>query len=210
MIFLQNLRQIYGAGVVLEGVVIGLLFTGAVGVLTFALHQRLPYKRLLIITGVLLLFVLLVQVGEQVNEMQLAGWIGTTEIHWLTIPGWMGTWLSLFNNWETFIGQGIALVLVVGSYVLAQYLRVWRPRRRGAQPARLASELPDAAGRHRSRRPRASAAAARSSGRLRPPGPGASPPGEPGASANVNGGLGGAVVSDDGGRMGTCGRSIRL
>jgi high-affinity iron transporter len=142
VIFLQNLRQIYGPAVVLEGVVIGLLFTGAVGVLTFALHQRLPYKRLLIITGVLLLFVLLVQVGEQVNEMQLAGWIGTTQISWLTIPGWMGTWFSLFNNWETFIGQGIALVLVVGSYVLAQYLRVWRPRRRGAQPAHLATEAP--------------------------------------------------------------------
>jgi len=142
VVFLQNLRQIYGAGVVLEGVVIGLLFTGAVGVLTFALHQRLPYRRLLIITGVMLLFVLLVQVGEEVNEMQLAGWIGTTEIHWLNIPGWMGTWLSLFNNWETFIGQGLALLLVVGSYVLAQYLRVWRPRRHGAQPARVARDLP--------------------------------------------------------------------
>ena len=142
VIFLQSLREIYGAGVVLEGVVIGLLFTGAVGVLTFGLHQRLPYRRLLIITGVLLLFVLLVQVGEEVNEMQLAGWIGTTEIPWLSIPGWMGTWFSLFNNWETFAAQFLALVFVVGSYVLAQYLRVWGPRRRGAQPARLGSEAP--------------------------------------------------------------------
>jgi hypothetical protein len=33
-------------------------------------------------------------------------------------------------------------VRVVGSYVLAQYLRVWRPRRRGAQPARVAREVP--------------------------------------------------------------------
>src|SRR5215472_9607526 len=105
VIFLQSLREIYGAGVVLEGVVIGLLFTAAVGVLTFGLHQRLPYRRLLIITGVLLLFVLLVQVGEEVNEMQLAGWIGTTPIQGLSIPGWMGTWFSLFPNWETFIGQ---------------------------------------------------------------------------------------------------------
>jgi high-affinity iron transporter len=49
--------------------------------------------------------------------MQLAGWISTTTIHWLHIPGWMGTWFSLFPNWETFIGQGIALVLVLGSYI---------------------------------------------------------------------------------------------
>jgi high-affinity iron transporter len=143
VIFLQNLRELYGSSVVLEGVVIGVLFTAAAGVLTFGLHQRLPYKRLLIITGVMLLFVLLVSVGEEVNEMQLAGWIGTTEIHWLYIPGWMGTWFSLFNNWETFIGQFIALSLVLGSYVAAQYLRVWRPRRRGEQAARLADTAPE-------------------------------------------------------------------
>jgi high-affinity iron transporter len=145
VIFLQNLRELYGSSVVLEGVTIGLLFTAATGVLTFALHQRLPYKRLLIITGVLLLFVLLVSVGEEVNEMQLAGWIGTTEIQGLSIPGWMGTWFSLFNNWETFIGQFIALALVIGSYVAAQYVRVWGPRRRGERAARRADAVPGGA-----------------------------------------------------------------
>ncbi len=143
VIFLQNLRELYGASVVLEGVVIGLLFTGAVGVLTFALHQRLPYRRLLIITGVLLLFVLLVSVGEEVNEMQLAGWIGTTNVAGLNVPGWMGTWLSIFPNWQTFAGQFLALGLVIGSYVIAQYMRVWRPRRLGEQPARIADAPPE-------------------------------------------------------------------
>jgi high-affinity iron transporter len=142
VIFLQNLRELYGSSVVLEGVVIGLLFTAAVGVLTFGLHQRLPYKRLLIITGVMILFVLIVSVGEEVNEMQLAGWIGTSEIHWLHIPGWMGTWFSLFNNWQTFLGQFIALALVLGSYLGAQYLRIWRPRRRGEKVARRAEAPP--------------------------------------------------------------------
>jgi high-affinity iron transporter len=143
VIFLQNLRELYGSSVVLEGVVIGGLFTVAAGVLTFGLHQRLPYRRLLIITGVMLLFVLLVSVGEEVNEMQLAGWIGTSEIHGFNIPGWMGTWFSLFNNWETFAGQAIALLLVLGSYAGAQYLRVWRPRRRGQRPAVRAQRAPE-------------------------------------------------------------------
>ena len=143
VIFLQNLRELYGSSVVLEGVVLGCLFTAAAGVLTFGLHQRLPYRRLLIITGVMLLSVLIVSVGEEVNEMQLAGWIGTSTIHGLYIPGWMGTWFSLFDNWETFIGQAIALALVLGSYCAAQYLRVWRPRRRGQQVAQHAEHAPE-------------------------------------------------------------------
>ncbi len=142
VIFLQGLREVYGSGVVLEGVVLGLLFTAAVGVLTFVMHARLPYKKLLIITGVLLLLVLIVQVGEEVNEMQLAGWIGWGHVSWLGLPGWMGTWFSLFNNWPTFLGQFLAIAIVVGSYVGAQYLRVWRPRRRGEPVARIGEAEP--------------------------------------------------------------------
>jgi hypothetical protein len=40
------------------------------------------------------------------------------------------------------IGQFIALALVLGSYFGAQYLRVWRPRRRGEQVAQRATALP--------------------------------------------------------------------
>lgn len=43
--------------------------------------------------------------------------------------------LSLFANWQTFIGQTIALAVVLGSHLAAQYVRVWRPRRRGLQAA---------------------------------------------------------------------------
>ncbi len=75
--------------------------------------------------------------------MQLAGWIGTTPVGGLSVPGWMGTWFSLFPNWETFIGQFIALALVIGSYVGAQYVRVWRPRRRGRPAARRATAPPE-------------------------------------------------------------------
>ena len=147
MIFLQGLRERFGSSVVLEGVVLGLLFTAAVGVLTFSLHQRLPYKKLLIITGAMLVVVLWVMVGEEVNEMQLAGWIGTTSIPGLNIPGWAGTWFSVFPNVETIAAQLLALVLVLGSYVAAQYVRIWRPRRRGEQVARRAEAPPVVSGR---------------------------------------------------------------
>ncbi len=142
VIFLQNLRVTFGSSVVLEGVTLGALFTAATGALTFGLHQRLPYKRLLIITGAMLVIVLFVIVGEEVNEMQLAGWIGTTSIG-IAIPGWAGQWFSLFGNVETITAQVAAVTIVVGSYLAAQYLRVWRPRRRGQQPAQRAQQPPN-------------------------------------------------------------------
>ncbi len=142
VVFLQNLRVTFGSSVVLEGVVLGALFTAAVGAITFGLHQRLPYKRLLIITGALLVVVLFVMVGEEVNEMQLAGWIPTTPIAGVSFPGWAGTWFSLFANWQTVIAQIGAMVLVLGSYVAAEYVRVWRPRRQGQESGQLAKSPP--------------------------------------------------------------------
>jgi len=59
------------------------------------------------------------------------------------VPGWMGTWFSIFPNWQTFAGQFIALGLVIGSYLAAQYLRVWRPRRRGRPTAHIATAPPE-------------------------------------------------------------------
>jgi high-affinity iron transporter len=122
VIFLQSLRVTFGSSVVLEGVLLGCLFTAAVGILTFALHQRLPYKRLLIITGAMLVVVLFVMVGEEVNEMQLAGWIGTTPIG-VDVPGWAGQWFSLFGNVETIAAQVLAVAVVLGSYLAAEHLR---------------------------------------------------------------------------------------
>ncbi|MFZ0378764.1 MAG: hypothetical protein WAL38_13115, partial [Solirubrobacteraceae bacterium] len=69
--------------------------------------------------------------------------IGTTNVAGLNVPGWMGTWLSIFPNWQTFAGQFLALGLVIGSYVIAQYMRVWRPRRLGEQPGRIADAPPE-------------------------------------------------------------------
>ena len=134
VLFLQNLRLRYGSGTVLEGVALGLLFVAAIGWLTFGLQRKLPYRKMLVATGVMLGFVLLVMVGESVQELQQAGWIGTTPIH-VAIPGWLGLWFSVFPNVETVAAQAVAAILVIGSYFLAQELRVRRPRRRGGAVA---------------------------------------------------------------------------
>jgi high-affinity iron transporter len=80
---------------------------------------------MLITTGVLLGVVLLVMVGEQAQEMQLAHWISRTEIPWLVhaLPAWVGMWFAVFPTYETLIAQGLAAILVVGSYYAARHLR---------------------------------------------------------------------------------------
>src|ERR1035437_10168670 len=118
----QSYRLRLGGNPVFQGVLLGILFSGVVAVLTFVAHRRLPYRRMLVLTGVLLGVVLLVMVGEQTQEMQLAHWLPTTEISWLynVIPSWMGLWLSIFPTVETLCAQDIAAVLVLGSYIVAR------------------------------------------------------------------------------------------
>jgi high-affinity iron transporter len=129
VLFLQNLRIKAGDATVLEGVALGLAFTLAVGVITFVLQHRLPYRRMLVATGVLLGFVLLVMVGESVQELQLAGWLPAHSLG-VGFPGWMGLWLALFPTVEGVVAQVLAATLVIGSYFLAEHIRVRKPRRR--------------------------------------------------------------------------------
>jgi high-affinity iron transporter len=143
VLFLQSYRLQMGSRIVLYGALLGLLFSGIVAVLTFLGHRHLPYKRMLVLTGVLLAMVLFVMVGEQMQEMQLAGWIGVTPIPWLSwLPVWAGTWFSLFPNWQTVVVQVGAVLLVVGSYLLARYQAVLLPLRRGMQPFQLRDAPP--------------------------------------------------------------------
>jgi len=123
VLFLQSYNLRFGGGVVLKGALLGIALSGIVAVLTFVLQQRLPYRKMLITTGVLLGVVFLVMVGEQAQEMQLAHWISTTPIQALVpmIPPWMGMWFAVFPTFETLIAQFIAAVLVIGSYYAARH-----------------------------------------------------------------------------------------
>jgi high-affinity iron transporter len=141
VLFLQDLRLQAGTAVVLQGVSLGAALTCIVGLLTFVAHRRLPYKRMLVLTGVMLGFVLVVMVGESAQELQLAGWLSTTTLN-LPIPDWLGTWFAIFPTVESLVAQVVAALLVLGSYVVAKDVRVRRPQLRGEAPARRAEQPP--------------------------------------------------------------------
>ncbi|NRD77035.1 FTR1 family protein [Bacillus sp. BRMEA1] len=121
VLFLQNLRLKVGSDIILQGVLIGLGLTVIVGVLTFMAQHRLPHKKMLVFTGALLVVVLAVMVGETVQEMQLAGWISTTNLN-INIPNWAGVWFCIFPTVETLSFQALAVFYVLGSYFAARYL----------------------------------------------------------------------------------------
>ena len=56
----------------------------------------------------------------------------------------MGLWFAVFPNVQTIVAQAVAAVLVVGSYFLAEELRVRRPRRRGVDVAERRRVRPSA------------------------------------------------------------------
>jgi high-affinity iron transporter len=122
VLFLQTYYLQMGGKTVLTGALFGLFFTAIVAVLTFVAHRKLPYRKMLVATGVMLGFVLLVMVGEQAFEMQQAGWIRTTQIDSLAkiIPPWAGVWFSVFPTVQTLVAQALAAILVVGSYFAAR------------------------------------------------------------------------------------------
>jgi high-affinity iron transporter len=145
VLFLQALQLSAGTGVVLGGVALGLLLTGAVGAATFALERHLPYKRMLIVTGVLIALVLMVMVGNTVRVIQGVGWIPITPVD-VDLPLWMGTWLGVFPSWQTIGAQVAAFGFVIGSYFLAERMRkrgVTRSKPNRAKAVPVAAEGAD-------------------------------------------------------------------
>ncbi|MCB0867231.1 MAG: hypothetical protein KDB48_00905, partial [Solirubrobacterales bacterium] len=115
VLFLQALQLSSGVGVVAAGVALGLAGTAIVGFITFKAERRLPYKKMLIVTGVLIALVLFTMVGNTVRTLQGVGWFPIHPID-IDIPLWMGTWLGIHPAWETMLAQVLALIFVIGSY----------------------------------------------------------------------------------------------
>ncbi len=130
VLFLQALELNSGLAVVLEGVALGSIAVAAVAVSTFVLQRKLPYKKMLIVTGVMLTVVLMIMMGKTARTMQGVGWIPITPID-VELPYWAGIWLGIFPTVETVLAQLAGGVFVIGSYLLAERLK-HRPRGRPA------------------------------------------------------------------------------
>jgi high-affinity iron transporter len=143
VLFLQSYNLQLGGTVVFYGALVGILFSGILAYLSFVGNRHVPYKRMLIITGALLAVVLFIMVGEQVFEMEQAGWFAAATISWLSwIPDWAGIWLSVFPDWYSFFAQIVAIGLVLGSYFFSRYRAVLLPKKHGIEPYKLRESEP--------------------------------------------------------------------
>jgi high-affinity iron transporter len=142
VLFLQNLQLKSGSSAVMDGVAIGLAATFAVGVITFWLHHKLPYRKMLVLTGALVVAVLVVMIGGTALSFVELGWLPGHATPF-TVPAWMGAWFEMYSYWETLGAQVLAATLAIGSYYLAEYLKVTRPMKQGLQPTAVRSTGPD-------------------------------------------------------------------
>jgi high-affinity iron transporter len=96
---------------------------------------------MLVLTGVLVGVVLVVMTGGTALTFQELGWLPSHSLP-IALPEWLGSWFEIYPTYETIACQLLAATFVVGSYFLAQYLRVVRPRRAGLPSARPADSPP--------------------------------------------------------------------
>jgi high-affinity iron transporter len=137
VLFLQALVLDAGTWIVVQGVALGLAATAVVGVLTLVLQQKLPHKKMLIVTGMMIALVLVTMVGQTVHTLQLVGWLPISPLRGAeTWPTWIGVWLGIHGTWQGIIAQVIAVVFVFGSYFLAESQH---KRDRRAEAAELAA-----------------------------------------------------------------------
>jgi high-affinity iron transporter len=124
VLFLQALVLESDTATVLGGVAAGLAGTFLIGLLVFVIQARLPHKKMLVFTGILIGAVLLQMVGNTAHVLQVVGWLLTNPVRWLTplLPYWTGLWFGLYATWEGLALQFAAGAFTIGSYFLAEHL----------------------------------------------------------------------------------------
>ena len=139
-LFMQSLILEAGMRPVLLGLAIGGLFIGVVGLAVFSIGAKLPYRRMLVITGVLVIFVLFTFMGSTVRLFQTVGWLPVHPVPGLELPAWMGVWLGLYPTWE-----GLLIPFGTFAYVGGMWLLVKLNAKRAQEREPLERSTPLAA-----------------------------------------------------------------
>jgi high-affinity iron transporter len=118
-LFMQSLILEAGMRPVLLGLALGGAFIGAVGFAVFSIGAKLPYRKMLVVTGVLVVFVLFTFIGSTVRLFQTVGWLPVHPVPGLELPAWTGVWLGLYPTWE-----GLLIPFGTFAYVGGMWLFV--------------------------------------------------------------------------------------
>lgn len=122
VLFLQAMVMDSSTGTVMGGIGMGMAGVILVGVMLFLIQVKLPYKKMLVITGVMISSVLVTMVGMTTHVFQVVGWLPLHPIRSLEFPYWMSLWFGLYATWEGIALQIASCIFVLGSYFLAKFL----------------------------------------------------------------------------------------
>jgi len=130
-LFLQSLLLEGSKFAVVAGGAVAVVLLILIGLLTFRYGITLPYRKLLILTGVLVVSIMVTFIGSTVRLFQTVNWLPIHPVYSLHLPNGAGLWLGLYPSWEGLLIPPLALVYVGGMWL---YNR-WRSRRaEGAVP----------------------------------------------------------------------------
>jgi high-affinity iron transporter len=131
VLFMQSLLLEGNIPAVTIGAAAGLVGIGLLGLLTFRSGLKLPYRKLLVITGVLVVSIMVSFLGQTVRLFQTVGWMPIHPIPGLYIPSWAGLWLGIYPSWEGLFIPPLALIYVAGAWCLTRW-RSLKEKRKAA------------------------------------------------------------------------------
>jgi high-affinity iron transporter len=124
-LFLQSLLLEGSKSSVFIGSAIAVAFLILLGTLTFRYGVKLPYRKLMVLTGLLVVSIMVTFLGSTVRLFQTVNWLPIHPIYSLHFPNWTGLWLGLYPSWEGLLIPPLALVYVGGVWLFNR----WRSRK---------------------------------------------------------------------------------
>ncbi len=116
-LFMQSLILEAGLPSVLKGLAIGGSAIAIMGFGVFYIGAKMPYREMLVYTGMLVFLVLFTFLGSTTRLFQTVGWLPVHPIPGFSLPTWMGVWLGVYPTWEGIIIPFLSFVYVGGAWL---------------------------------------------------------------------------------------------